>query len=95
MSTLQNKRRFPAAISGIAGDVLPRPQDRLKRSAPVPGRSKLGLSRRGQVFQGLFELSRCCARGRAHSAFVVYPTVSSVCHFSIVHSGAVRLILPA
>jgi len=28
--------------------------------------------------RGLSALSRCCARGRAHSAFVVYPTVSSV-----------------
>ena len=58
--------------------ILPRPQDRRQRSAPVLGRSKPGRRGRNQVFQGLFALSRCCARGRAHSAFIVYPTVSPV-----------------
>jgi uncharacterized membrane protein len=55
-------------------ELLPSPQ----RSAPVPGRSQPGGCYHDQVFQGLLTFLRCCARGRAHSAFVAHPTVSSV-----------------
>ena len=62
----------------MSDSIKPGPQNRQQWSAPVPGRSKPGLSRRDPVFQGLFGLSHCCDRGRAHSAFVMYSTVSSV-----------------
>ena len=58
--------------------LLPRLRDRLQRSAPVLGRSKPGLSWHARAFRGLVALSRCCARGRAHSTFVANPTDSSV-----------------
>ena len=48
-----------------------RPRERLQRFAPVPERSKPEFFRRDRVLQGAFTLARCCARGRAYSAFVV------------------------
>ena len=67
-----------AATTLRAGTILPGPQDRRQRSAPVPGRSNAGWHRDVLVFQGLLAFSRCCARGRAHSGLVVHPSVSSV-----------------
>ena len=62
----------------FSSGLLPGPQDRRQRSAPVPGRSNAGWHRDVLVFQGLWAFSRCCARGRAHSGLVVHPSVSSV-----------------
>jgi len=67
-----------AATTLRAGTILPGPQDRRQRSAPVPGRSNAGWHRDVLVCQGLLAFSRCCARGRAHSGLVVHPSVSSV-----------------
>jgi hypothetical protein len=75
---LGRHRTRPASSTRPSGNgILPRPRDWQRTSAPVPGRSQPGGCHRAQVFQGLLAFSRCCARGRAHSAWVAPASVSA------------------